>query len=49
MALTESGGLSAADIAAIMGNNNGNNNGFGFGNDGAWWILILLLFGCFGG
>jgi len=48
MALTESGGLSAADIAAIMGNNNGN-NGFGFGNDGAWWILILLLFGCFGG
>lgn len=49
MALTESGGLSAADIAAIMGSNNGNNNGFGFGNDGAWWILILLLFGCFGG
>lgn len=49
MALTDSnGGLSAADIAAVMGNNNGN-NGFGFGNDGAWWILILLLFGCFGG
>lgn len=49
MALTDAngGGLSAADIAAVMGNN-GNNNGFGFGNDGAWWILILLLFGCFG-
>lgn len=48
MALTEGNGLSAADIAAVMGNN-GNNGGFGFGNDGAWWILILLLFGCFGG
>ena len=23
----------------------GGNNGFGFGNDGAWWIIILLLFG----
>ena len=23
----------------------GNNNGFnGFGGDGAWWIIILLLF-----
>lgn len=50
MALTDSnGGLSAADIAAVMGNNGNNGNGFGFGNDGAWWILILLLFGCFGG
>ena len=49
MALTDAngGGLSAADIAAVMGNNG--NNGFGFGNDGASWILILLLFGCFGG
>lgn len=37
------GGLSAADIAAVMGNNS--NNGFGFGNDGAWWLIILLLFG----
>lgn len=37
------GGLSAADIAAVMGNNG--NNGFGFGNDGAWWLIILLLFG----
>lgn len=49
MALTESGGLSAADIAAIMGSNNGNNNGFGFGNDGIGWIIILILFGLFGG
>lgn len=32
--------MSAADIAAVTGNN----GGFGFGNDGAWWLLILLLF-----
>jgi hypothetical protein len=36
--------MSAADFAAICGNNR-NNDGFGFGNDGAWWIIILLLFG----
>ena len=23
----------------------GNNNGFGWGNDSAWWIIILLIFG----
>ena len=39
MALTDNG-MGAADIAAIMGANNG---GFGFGNDGAWWLLILLF------
>lgn len=34
------GGLSAADVAAVTGN-----NGFGgFGGDGAWWLIILLLF-----
>lgn len=34
-------GLSAADIAAIMGNNR---NGFGWGGeDGAWWLLVLLF------
>lgn len=33
-------GLSAADVAAVTGN-----NGFGgFGGDGAWWLIILLLF-----
>ena len=36
--------LSAADIAAVTGNN----NGFGFGGDGAWW-LILFLFAMWGG
>lgn len=46
MSLTDSnGGLSAADVAAVTGNN----GGFGFGNsDGAWWLLILFLF-AFGG
>ena len=33
-------GLTAADVAAVTGNNNGNM----FGNDWAW-IIILLLFG----
>lgn len=47
------GGVSAADLAAVVGNNN-DGNGFGGGN-GAWWILILLVFaamfgnGSFGG
>lgn len=42
MALTDAnGGLSAADVAAVVGNGN---NGFGWGNDGAWWLIILFLF-----
>ena len=46
MGLTDSSGLSAADIAAVVGNGNG---GFGFGNEGgAWWILILFLFAFMG-
>lgn len=40
MALLDGNGLSAADIAAVTGNG----NGFGFGNDGAWWLIILFLF-----
>ena len=38
--------LSAADVAAVVGNNrnDGYNNGSMFGNDWAW-IVILLLFG----
>lgn len=46
MSFTNENGLSAADIAAVTGANNG--NGFGFGGDGAWLILILLLFAAFG-
>lgn len=39
------GGLSAADVAAVMGNNGGYGNGFGgFGGDGAWWLIVLFLF-----
>ena len=45
MSLTDGNGLSAADIAAVTGNSG---NGFGFGNDGAWWILILFLFAFMG-
>lgn len=32
--------LSAADLAAVLGNNNGD----GFNGNGAWWLLILLIF-----
>lgn len=33
-------GLSAADVAAVTGN-----NGFGaFNGDGAWWLIVLFLF-----
>ena len=46
MALVDTNGLSAADIAAVTGNNA---NGLGFGGDGAWLILILLLFAAFNG
>lgn len=39
-------GLSAADVAAVTGNNGG--HGF-FGNDGLFWIVILFLFAMMGG
>lgn len=46
MSLTTSE-MSPADLRAVMGNND---DGFGFGGNGAWWIIILLLFGwCRGG
>ena len=34
--------MTPADIRACTG---GNDDGFGFGGNGAWWIIILLLFG----
>lgn len=47
MAFENGGGLSPADMAAVMRGNNG--NGWGFGNDsGAWWIIILFLFAFMG-
>lgn len=42
MSLVDNNGLSAADVAAVMGGNNG--TGYGWGNDGAWWLIILFLF-----
>lgn len=45
MSFVDNNGLSAADVAAVTGN-----GGFGsFGGDGAWLILILLLFAAFNG
>ncbi len=41
MSLVDGNGMSPADIAAVTGRN----DGFGWGGDGAWWLIILLLFG----
>lgn len=38
-------GYSLSDIAAVSGRNNGN----GWGEDGSWWIIILLVLAAFGG
>lgn len=38
MSLT-TGEMSAADLAAVVGNN----DGMGFGGNGAWWIILLFL------
>lgn len=39
-------GLSASDVAVLTGNNGRNNDGWG--GDGAWWIILFLIFGAFG-
>ena len=41
MSLT-TGEMSAADLAAVVGNSNCN-GGFGFGNGEGWWIILLFL------
>lgn len=41
-----SGDLSAADVAAVVGN--GGNNGFGNWGDGSFWIIVLFLFALMG-
>ena len=46
MSLTNENGLSAADVAAVVGSN-GYNSGFGWG-DGSFWIIILFLFAFMG-
>ena len=40
------GDLSAADVAAVVGNGN---NGFGNWGDGSFWIIVLFLFALMGG
>ena len=42
MSLTDGSGLSAADVAAVTGNNGGFGNGWG--GDSAWWLIVLFLF-----
>ena len=39
----ENGGLSASDVALIQDRNNGGVSN-GFGGDGAWWIILFLIF-----
>ena len=41
------GMLSPADVAVLSGNcgTNGGNSGYGFGDNGAWWIILFLIFG----
>ena len=39
----ENGGLSASDVALIQDRNNGC-FGNSFGGDGAWWIILFLIF-----
>ena len=47
MAVTENGnGLSAADVAAVVGGNGYGNNGLW--GDGSFWIIILFLFALMG-
>ncbi len=41
MSLT-TGEMSAADLAAVVGNSNGN-GGFGFGDGNGWWVILLFL------
>ena len=40
------GMLSPADVAVLSGNaGNGNNGNNGWGENGAWWIILFLIFG----
>lgn len=43
MALTTSE-MSAADLAAVVGNSNGNGNNNGWGDNGLEWLILLFLF-----
>lgn len=37
--------LSPADVAVLSGNTGRSNDGMGFGDNGAWWIILFLIFG----
>lgn len=39
------GMLSPADVAVLSGRTGDGNNGYGFGDNGAWWIILFLIFG----
>lgn len=39
------GALSPADVAVLTGNEGGRNNNSGWGDNGAWWIILFLIFG----
>ena len=46
MSLSSDGTMLTMPVAPA---NNGNGNGFGWGGDGAWWIVLFLIFAAFGG
>ena len=37
--------LSPADVAVLSGNTGNGNNNNGWGDNGAWWIILFLIFG----
>lgn len=46
MSLSSDGTMLTMPVAPA---NTGNGNGFGWGSDGAWWIVLFLIFAAFGG
>ena len=38
-------GLSASDVLALTNNRSSNGSGDGWGDNGAWWIILFLIFG----
>ena len=45
MSLSSDGTMLTMPVAPA---NTGNGNGFGWGGDGAWWIVLFLIFAAFG-
>ena len=46
MSLSSDGTMLTMPVAPA---NTGNGNGFGWGGDGAWWIVLFLIFAAYGG